>query len=214
MRIKRVRLITQSFLGIICSVMLIGCTNNVVPKEMKSSAEEVESNTNEEKQIISEYKSEIESLQVQAESLNEKNQYLVTVIKQVTEDYSDEEMLDFSHSQVRYDLKINGESIPQDGQVTIPAGKIEILLGEQNLGYDFVPAEWIEKGKLSGNYIDHIVNFDTTSWTETGLDGTVNSAQGYFKTNAAAGDQFSFSITDELKSRLKLDTNLIQIKVN
>lgn len=203
-----------AFLCLLTSVLLIGCVNDEDLEPTQSSRDEVENDTNDEHQIISEYKNEIESLRNQTESLNEKNQYLVSVIKPLTENLSDEEMLDFSQNQFRYELQINGESIPKNGQVTIPAGQIEILLVQKGLGYDFLPPEWADKGKISGDYIEHILNFDTSNWTPTGLDGTVNTAQGYLRTDAEAGEKFSFNITDELKERLKLDTNLIKIEVN
>ena len=123
-------------------------------------------------------------------------------------------MLAFSRNQFIYDLQVNGVSIPKNGQVAIPAGDVEILLSEKSMGYDFLPDEWLEKGKISGNYIDHILDFDPANWTATGTDGTVNTAQGYKRKNNDAGERISFKITDELKERLNLDTNLIQIEVN
>lgn len=161
----------------------------------------------------SEYRDEIESLNGQIEYLREQNEYLVSVIRQLIEDLSDEEMLAFSKNQFIYELQINGEPIPNNGQVTIPSGDIEILIVEKGLGHEFLPTEWIEKGMISGNYIDHILNFDTSNWELTGRDGTVNTAQGYLKTDVKSGEQFSFNITDELKERLKINTNLIQIEV-
>lgn len=166
-------------------------------------------------QSISEYKSQIESLQTQTEFLNEQNQYLVDVIKQIVEDFSDEEILEFSQNQFIYELQVNGESIPISGQIAISSGDVEILLSEKGMGYDFLDAEWLEKGKISRNYLDHILNFDTTTnWTPFGTDGTVNTAQGFKATNVKTGESFSFTITDELKERLNLDTNVIQIEVN
>lgn len=82
------------------------------------------------------------------------------------------------------------------------------------MGYDFLQSDWLEKGRISGDYIDHILNFDTTNWTATGGDGTVNTSRGYEKANVKAGEQISFTITDELKERLNFDTNLIKIDVN
>ena len=111
-------------------------------------------------------------MQAQNQFLNERNQYLVTTIKELIVNLSDEEMLEFSRNQFLYELKVNGESIPKNGQVTISAGDVEILLSENILGHDFLPAEWIEKGKVSGNYIDHVLSIDTTNWMPIGTDGT------------------------------------------
>ena len=187
------------------SILLVGCNGeqNEEQGQTQSLVDEVEIDTNEK-----------ESLQTQNQFLNEQNQHLVTTIKQVIDKLSDEEMLELSRTQFIYELQISGESIPKNGQVTISAGDVEILLSEKDLGYDFLPAEWLEKGKISGNYIDHLLNFDTTNWKQIGTDGTVNTAQGYQSADIKAGQQYTFNITDELRERLKIDTNLIQIEVN
>jgi uncharacterized protein YcfL len=187
------------------SILLVGCSDeqNEEQGQAQSLVDEVEIDTN-----------EIESLQTQNQFLNEQNQHLVTTIKQVIDNLSDEEMLELSQNQFLYELQINGESIPKNGQVTISARDVEILLSEKGLGYDFLPDEWLEKGKISGNYIDHLLNFDTTNWQPIGTDGTVNTAQGYQSADIKAGQQYTFNITDELRERLKIDTNLIQIEVN
>ena len=187
------------------SILLVGCSDeqNEEQGQAQSLVNEVEIDTN-----------EIESLQTQNQFLNEQNQHLVTTIKQVIDNLSDEEMLELSRNQFLYELQINGESIPKNGRVTISAGDVEILLSEKGLGYDFLPDEWLEKGKISGNYIDHLLNFDTENWQQIGTDGTVNTAQGYQSADIKAGQQYTFNITDELRERLKIEINLIQIEVN
>ena len=187
------------------SILLVGCSDeqNEEQGQAQSLVNEVEIDTN-----------EIESLQTQNQFLNEQNQHLVTTIKQVIDNLSDEEMLELSRNQFLYELQINGESIPKNGQVTISAGDVEILLSEKGLGYYFLPDEWLEKGKISGNYIDHLLNFDTENWQKIGTDGTVNTAQGYQSADIKAGQQYTFNITDELRERLKIEINLIQIEVN
>ena len=187
------------------SILLVGCSDeqNEEQGQAQSLVDGVEIDTN-----------EIESLQTQNQFLNEENQHLVTTIKQVIDNLSDEEMLELSRNQFLYELQINGESVTKNGQVTISAGDVEILLSEKGLGYDFLPDEWLEKGKISENYIDHLLNFDNTKWQQIGTDGTVNTAQGYQSADIKAGQQYTFNITDELRERLKIDTNLIQIEVN
>lgn len=213
--IRNWKVIILSFLFLLTSIILLGCNNSDDLQQVKqSSADEVEIDVKNMEQDTSEYTNQIESLETQTEFLNEQNQYLVNVIKQIVEDFSDEEMLDFSRSQFIYELWVNGEPIPQNGEMVISSGDVEVLLSERGMGYDFLRSDWLEKGRISGNYIDHILNFDTTNWVVTGTDGTVNTAQGYETKNVKAGERISFTITDELKERLNLDTNLIQIEVN
>lgn len=183
---------------------LVGCNNEQNEKQGQAQnlVDEVVEDTN-----------EIESLQMQNDFLNERNQYFVTTIKQLIGNLSDEEMLEFSQNQVIYELQVNGESIPKNGQVTISAGEVEILLSEKILGHDFLPDEWLDKGSISGNYIDHLLSSDTSNWIPIGMDGTVNTAQGFQLADGKAGQKFSFNMTEELRDRLKMDTNLIQIEV-
>lgn len=193
------------FTGIALSVFaLVGCSEeqNEEQGQMQTLVEEVEMDTN-----------EVESLQAQNQYLTEQNQHLVMSIKQAIGHLSDEEMLEFSRNQFVYEIQVNGESIPKSGQVTVSAGDVEIVLAEKGLGYDFLPDEWLEKGKISGNYIDHLRDFDSTNWTPIGTDGTVNTAQGYQAVDVTPGQQYSFNISDELRERLKMDTTLIQIEV-
>ena len=184
--------------------LLVGCSGqqNEKKAQTQSLVDEVEMDTN-----------EIESLQAQNQFLNERNQYLVSTIKELVVNLSDEEMLEFSRNQILYELQVNGESIPKNGQITISAGDVEILLSEKVLGHEFLPAEWLDKGKVSGNYIDHMLNSDTKNWMPIGTDGTVNTAQGFQLADINAGQQFSFNITEELRERLGMDTNLIEIEV-
>ncbi|MEH7342521.1 hypothetical protein V7122_01330 [Bacillus sp. JJ1532] len=193
------------FTGITLSLFsLVGCSDEQNEKQgqAQSLVDEVDMDTN-----------EIESLQIQNDFLNERNQYLVTTIKQVIENLSDEEMLEFAQNQFIYELQVNGESIPKNGQVTISAGEVEILLSEKILGHDFLPAEWLDKGKVSGDYIDHLLNIDSSNWIPIGMDGTVNTARGYQLSDVKAGQKFSLNMTEELRDRLKMDKKLIQIEV-
>ena len=208
------KVIFTTLIGLLISGMLVGCQNGDDLPEPRSTMDEVESEPNKEQQRISELTSEIASLQARSEYINEEKQYFATVIKEVIDDFTEEEMLEFSRNQIIYDLTVNGDSIPKNGQVTIPTGDVKILLTERVRGYDFLPSEWIERGRISENYIDQILNFDTENWTPLMTDGTVVTGQGYQATNVKAGERFSFNITDELKERLNLDTNTIQIEVN
>lgn len=207
------KVIFTTLIGLLISGMLVGCQNGDDLPEPRSTMDEVESEPNKEQQRISELTSEIASLQARSEYINEEKQYFATVIKEVIDDFTEEEMLEFSRNQIIYDLTVNGDSIPKSGQVTIPTGDVKILLTERVRGYDFLPSEWIERGRISENYIDQILNFDTENWTPLMTDGTVVTGQGYQATNVKAGERFSFNITDELKERLNLDTNTIQIEL-
>lgn len=133
--IRNSKVIILSFLFLLTSTILLGCNNSddlqVNQPVKQSSADEVEIDVKNMEQDISEYTNQIESLETQIEFLNEQNQYYVDVIKQIIEDFSDEEMLDFSRSQFIYELWVNGEPIPQNGEMVISSGDVEVLLSER-----------------------------------------------------------------------------------
>lgn len=181
------------------SALLFGCDDG---EKLQETQGQVEVNAD-----------EVESLRAQNKYLTQKNQQLVASIQQAIAHLSDEEMLEFAQSQFVYELQVNRVPVPKNGQMSVAAGDVEVLLAQYSLGHDFLPAKWVEKGKISEDYMDHLGNFDTTNWTLTGTDGTVNTAQGY-QTNLKAGQSVFFRITDELKKRLQLDTKEIQIQIN
>ncbi|KOS68643.1 hypothetical protein AEA09_08855 [Lysinibacillus contaminans] len=98
-RIQKGKINIIALLGLLTSAILIGCENDGDLQQSKSTIDEVEIDTNKEQQSISEYTNEIEALQIQTEYLNKEKLYLVTVIKEIIEDFSDEEMLEFSRNQ-------------------------------------------------------------------------------------------------------------------
>lgn len=187
---------------------LVGCNEKLAKENVEnySFKNEVEINTHSDVE-------EIESLQTRVQFLEEQNHYLVSAINKVIGKLSDEDMLAFSKDQFLYELDINDEPIPKNGLVTVEAEKIEILLSEKILGFDFLSAEWLDKGRINGEYSDHLVNIDAEIWVSTGYDGTVNTARGYQSEDLKSGEQISFNITEELRERLEIDTTLIQIKV-
>ena len=204
---KNVRISILLFFLVVC----VGC-QNVDEAEQTQSIVNTSESVNELAESITQYKTELESLQTQITYLNEQNEYLIDIINKITVEFSEEEMLEFSQNLIEYELKVNGEPIPKNGELFIAPGEVVIMLSEVTFS-SFLDPEWIEKGKISGTYIDHLVDFDTADWTITGLDGTVNTSRGYEKSNVQTGEQIFFKITDELKERLHVDTNLIQIQV-
>lgn len=201
-------------------MIFAGCNNaEVRPKEEVLGTDHEDENSIAEQEIsalnaeLEMVKDEMEDLQERNEQLQEEKEYHVQVIKNLFTYLSDEEMLEFAREQIVYKLTVNGEPIPENGKLTIASGDVEILLSQRFDGAEFLEAEWIEKGKISGEYIDHIRDFDTTNWEEVGYDGTVVTARGYRSLDVKTGTMITFQITDELKERLNMTTNQIQIEV-
>lgn len=137
----------------------------------------------------------------------------MTLIKEIMEDLRDEAMLNFAQKQFKYELRINGEPIWENEELSVSAGELEIVIVQEGFGYVFLPPEWIEQGRLGEHYLDHLLDFDSTNWEQIVLDGTVNNAQGLLNTEAKSGDHFSFTISEALQTRLNIETNIIHIEV-
>ena len=132
-----------------------------------------------------EYIDEIEHLKALLQGQEDQMRYYVETIEQLTATLSDEEMLAFAKSQIQYSLKAGQQVIPSNGEIAVDTDTLEVYISQNVLGFEFLQAEWIEAGMLTGNYEDHILAIKTTSgeiepW---GADGTTVTAVGYKVSN-------------------------------
>lgn len=164
-------------------------------------------------EVSPDFSAELEHVEALLEYAEERNDAYIVVIKELTRKLSEEEMLAFAQSQFVYSLTVNGEPVPADGRISIGPGQADIKLSQRGLGGEFLDPEWHEKGKVTGDYFDHIENFDATGWTDWGADGTVSTARGYTREDSEIKDVYIFTISDELKKRLQMESNEIEIRV-
>ncbi|WP_391115845.1 hypothetical protein [Psychrobacillus sp. L3] len=139
----------------------------------------------------------------------------ITYFQQFSQDaldyLSDKELLVLAKKQWEYTLEVNGQMMPKDGEIEIQENNIEISLSERQPANNALPVEIYSKGVISGSYEKHIQDFKPAPTETYWRDGTVVTAIQYHYLEVKSGTTISFSITDELKERLGLNTTQIAI---
>lgn len=200
------------------AILLFGCENTNVNGNNET--------LNEDQLIIQEQNAQIIDLKKQNEELltNLDSSQLdlriareqIDYFKQFSQDallyLSDKELQELAKKQWDYRLEVNDQQMPKDGKMEIQENTIEISLSQKQSTFNALPDEIFSKGAISGRYEKHIQDFKPapteTNWT----DGTVVTAIHFQYLEVKSGTIISFSITDELKERLGLDTNVISIE--
>lgn len=155
---------------------------------------------------IAEQKMKIETL----ESLNnEYAQYLQSVIDILDEQQKQE----IAESNYRYSIEVNEEPVPKDGVVYVSKGAIKVSIQEE-LSTNIPLPENIPDGSLSGeHYSEHMVFLDQHDFKAQSYDGTIRTAVLYTFEEGYTFDTLEVQLTEELKERVGLETNLIKIIV-
>ncbi|MEK3765539.1 MULTISPECIES: hypothetical protein [unclassified Solibacillus] len=208
-------------IGLSFMFMLVGCSNkNEENSPNSDKVEEVNAST----QLLEDNTAQIDKLELQNEELQatldnlqtdfsykeEEAAYYKQLIADLIKDYSDAQLKDLAINLWDYELQINGVLVPVNGLVDIQDQSIEISLIERQTEYPILPSEIFMQGQISGDYIDHIkVNSNPSETYVT--DGTVVTAVHHKYENVEKGSTISFTITEELKERLGLETTEITI---
>lgn len=203
--------------------MLVGCSNkNEENSPNSDKVEEVNAST----QLLEDHTAQIDKLELQNEELQatldnlqtdfsykeEEAAYYKQVIDDLIKDYSDAQLKDLALNLWDYELQINGVPVPVNGLVDIQDQSIEISLIERQTEYPILPQKIFMQGQISGDYIDHIkVNSNPSETYVT--DGTVVTAVHHKYENVEKDSTISFTVTEELRNRLGLETTEIMINL-
>lgn len=197
-------------------LILVACSNNkgentsVTIEKINASAQLSEGETDKLKVQNGELQAALENTQTQLNYKKEEADYYQQVIHDLIKEYSDTELKDLALQLWNYRLEINGGAVPSNGIVELQSDTIEVSLKESQPAYPVLPNDNFIQGQISGNYIDHLkMNSNPTETSVT--DGTVVTAIHYKFEDVKAGTTISFTVTEELKKRLGLETNQISI---
>lgn len=153
---------------------------------------------------------EIDSLQIDLNYKKEEAEYYKHWIDEFLKDYSEAQLKELAKKEWKYELSINDKPVPKNGIVETKKSTIEISLSEKQADFPILPDEIFIKGEISGDYMDHLKLNEKP--TETyGTDGTIVTAIHHKYKNLKKGSKITFTITDELKERLGLETTQITI---
>ncbi|MCH7323352.1 hypothetical protein LZ480_15865 [Solibacillus sp. MA9] len=201
--------------------ILVACSDNNRDNSTNSDdIDEVNAST----QLLEDKTTQIDKLEKQNEELQadldniqtdfnykkEEADYYKQLIDDLIKGYSNAQLKDLAIKLWDYELEINGVTVPPNGIVEIHETAIEISLMERQPVYLVLPNKITMQGQINGNYPEHITM--NSKPTETYFtDGTVVTGIHHKFVGVEEGSTISFTITEELKKRLGLETTQITI---
>ncbi|MBS4535111.1 hypothetical protein GOQ29_05695 [Clostridium sp. D2Q-14] len=213
------------FISILLILTLTGCANQT---SVGGEAENKNVETQELQSEIKKYEEDIKKLEEDIKKLEEKNDDYKLEIKQLEKEkneyndfidktikYLDEDaLLEIARSEWKYQIEVDEKPIPLNGKVEINKDTFKIVYSVESSLLSNVQEELFSKGPMSGDFIDHlkVVGIKPNNIGRT--DGTVITAFVYEFESLPKNTNFKLEISDELKERLDLETNTINIQVN
>ncbi len=200
-------------------ILLTGCKETTSNVTAQASGEEETNQLVEEKETqISALQKEVEELQHSLENLEldlnyskEEAAYYKEFLNGLIEDYTEEQKNELARGLWEYELKVNEVAVSEDGEIQIKEDIMEISIIQRQPAFPILNNDVFAKGRLSGQYHEHLSNFSEEPTETYGTDGTTVTGIHYKFENLKAGATITFTITDELKERLKLTASEIRV---
>lgn len=143
------------------------------------------------------------------EGLNDEYyEFIGSTLKYLDED----ERRDLAQSLFRYTLTINGEKYEAGAEVELSEGPVEVKVISEMLFQINLPLKLYELGSLSGFVDDHISFKDQEPENLEVTDGTVVQAYIYTFGEEKPIEDLEIHLSEELRDRLGLDTDVIEIE--
>lgn len=190
-------------------------TNNEKIDEVNASTQTLEDKTSQIKKLEEQneqLQATLDNIQTNLNYKKEEADYYKKLIDDLIKGYSNAQLKDLAIKLWEYKLEINGVAVPTNGIVEIQENPIEISLSERQSGYPILPNEIFMQGKINGNYTEHI-KMNTNPAETYSTDGTVVTGIHHKFVDVEKGSTISFTITEELKNRLGLETTQITINI-
>ena len=153
------------------------------------------------------------TLKTDLNNRKEEADYYHQLIDDLINNYSDVQLIDLAKELWEYELQVNGTPVPADGIVEVQKSTIDISVIQRQPAYSILTNDIFMQGKISGNYYEHLL-FNISPSETNGTDGTTVTGMHYKFVDVKKGETLSFSITEELKKRLGIDTSEITIKID
>lgn len=202
MKVKNFKKVSIYFL-ILVLLALTGCT-----------AQETEDVANLEAKYKQETNDLKEKYELRIKNLKREKDTYKTFIDETIKYLNDDELLELAKSEWSYNVEVNEEPVPPSGVININKNDFEIVYSEQQSSFPSLPQEIYKQGRISGEYIDHLLIKEVEPVDVARLDGTVVTGFKYVFKNIPSNTSIKIEISDELKERMGLKTNTITVDVN
>ena len=126
---------------------------------------------------------------------------------------SEEAFLEFAQNEWEYGIEIDDKSISSNEPIEVHNSNFKIIYSARNSILASTQEEIFKLGQMSGEYRDHlnIVGIEPSNVYTT--DGTVVTAFVYEFEDVEKGTKFKLELSDELRNRLGLEAETINILV-
>ncbi|ABR48414.1 hypothetical protein Amet_2256 [Alkaliphilus metalliredigens QYMF] len=194
-------------------IFLIGCTNQATVDEKNLKVEELQNQIEKHDQKIKELEEKNNSYEIKVKNLEEERDSYKRFIDKAIKYLDDDEMVKLARGEWIYSIEVDGQSVPSDGEIEIDKKYFEIIYSERQSILSSLTQEIYEQGSISGEYFDHLKIKDAKPKNIKRGDGTVVTGFIYEFENLSPNTSFKLEISDELKDRLNLQTNIISIYI-
>ncbi len=212
------RLLLILFILVLLILTITGCKNQAnVGQEQENQDEEIEELQNKIKKYEEDIKDLEEknkdfqlSLKNSEEIRNEYRNFIDRAIKYLDNDA----LIESARSEWVYQIEVDENPIDNDENIEVNKASFKIIYSTRMSSLASIHGEVFRRGEISGEDFDHlkIVGIEPNNIDRT--DGTVVGAFIYEFENLPENTSFKLEISDELRERLGLESNIINIQVN
>lgn len=186
-------------LFVVLSLALIGCSN-----QTNTGAKDLEIKALQEK---------INGYELDIKNLNEQREGYKDIIDSSIPYMNKEDFIKLAQNEWSYGIEVNGKSIQPDGIAKIDVVDLKIILSERQTVLSSTVGEIFKAGKISGNFYDHLTIIGQQPSNTSIIDGTTAQGMVYEFTDMQKGTIVKLELSDELRERLDLKTNIISVEV-
>lgn len=208
-------------LAIVSGLMLVSCGSNGSKSTLSG---ESSSKITELEEKVRQLENELSNKDISLNYLMDEKDYYRAFIDKMLSKMNERELIDIAKSEWSYSLRIQtgkldnfkaATNIPGDGIVKLDDDSFGLVLTERQPAFPVLKdnMETYSKGAVSGKYTTHLQILDYTDYQEYPAAGTVVEAMMYYFEAVPEGTVIRVKVTDELKERLGLDSNIISIAV-
>ncbi len=208
---KKRGLIYIALLGV--SIFLIGCTSKINTENNDSKIQELQNQIKSYEKSVSQLQEKISTYELDIRILKEEKDDYKKFIDSSRKYLSKNELLELAKGEWIYRISVNDKAIESSGVLEIDKKDFKITYSEKRSTFSGLPEEIDEKGSISGNFYDHLEILNIKPDNVVISDGTVVQGMHYEFKDVPKGTIIKLEISDELKERLGLQTNIISIHV-
>ncbi|MCR1898482.1 hypothetical protein NSA47_05690 [Irregularibacter muris] len=206
------------FLFLVCTMLfitlsLVGCTNQAKKHEDNLEVENLQKQIKRYEHKIEKLEEKNHEYEITVKNFEEERDTYQKFIDKAIKYLDKDEFIELAKSEWHYSLEIDEQPVPSDGKIVIDKKDFEILYSERLSISAGLPKEIYTQGDISGEYFEHLKILDIKPKDIRRLDGTVVTAFVYEFENLPGNTDLKLEVSDELKERLGLQTNIINIHI-